>query len=134
MILKNEFNSHPPVILLLRPNDAPPTEKELDNISRFYKAPIKIVEGPLEELLYPGSRFIRLNTNEETPLLQNYMEISKLTDLTVYEVSRIVDWDHKNKFSVSFHIAEFFNNKPASISTLSIDTMKQMHMKYYHYC
>ena len=41
------------------------------------------------------------------------MEISKLTDLTVYEVSRIVDWDHKNKFSVSFHIAEFFNNKPA---------------------
>ena len=41
------------------------------------------------------------------------MEISKLTDLTVYEVSRIVDWDHKNKFNVSFHIAEFFNNKPA---------------------
>ena len=83
-----------------------------------------------------NDNFMEKNNIQErlSQLTKKDMEISKLTDLTVYEVSRIVDWDHKNKFSVSFHTAEFFNKNLLSISTLSIDTMKQMHMKYYHYC
>ena len=62
-----------------------------------------------------NDNFMEKNNIQErlSQLTKKDMEISKLTDLTVYEVSRIVDWDHKNKFSVSFHIAEFFNNKPA---------------------
>ena len=83
-----------------------------------------------------NDNFMEKNNIQErlSQLTKKDMEISKLTDLTVYEVSRIVDWDHKNKFSVSFSSLNFSTTNLLSISTLSIDTMKQMHMKYYHYC
>ncbi|HCV99597.1 MAG TPA: hypothetical protein DGJ56_09915 [Verrucomicrobiales bacterium] len=72
-----------------------------------------------------NDNFMEKNNIQErlSQLTKKDMEISKLTDLTVYEVSRIVDWDYKNKFSVSFYIAEFFNNKPA----------KHQHTIYRHY-
>ena len=60
-----------------------------------------------------NDNFMEKNSIQErlSQLTKKDMEISKLTDLTVYEVCKIVDWDHKNKFSFSFHIAEFIKQQ-----------------------
>ena len=46
-------------------------------------------------------------------LTKRDMDLSKLMDLTIYEVNRNISWDHKKHHGISFHILEFFNNKPA---------------------
>ncbi len=38
--------------------------------------------------------------------------LSRLADLTIYDVSRIVSWEQKSNYGVSFYVLEHFNNKP----------------------
>ena len=47
-----------------------------------------------------------------TELSRDNENLSRLTDLTIYEVSRVVSWKEKSNYGVSFYVLEHFNNKP----------------------
>ena len=47
-------------------------------------------------------------------LTKRDMDLAKLMDLTIYEVSREIDWSQKKNYGVSFHVLEFYDNKPAN--------------------
>ena len=47
-------------------------------------------------------------------LTKRDMDLAKLMDLTIYEVSREIDWIQKKNYGVSFHVLEFYDNKPAN--------------------
>ena len=46
-----------------------------------------------------------------TELSRDNENLSRLTDLTIYEVSRVVSWKEKSNYGVSFYVLEHFNNK-----------------------
>ena len=45
-------------------------------------------------------------------LSRDDLNLSRLVDLTVYEVSRVVSWDQKRNYGLSFHVLEHFGDKP----------------------
>ena len=47
-------------------------------------------------------------------LTKRDMDLAKLMDLTIYEVSREIDWSQNKNYGVSFHVLEFYDNKPAN--------------------
>ena len=45
-------------------------------------------------------------------LSRDDVNLSRLVDLTIYEVSRVVSWEEKRNYGLSFHVLEHFDNKP----------------------
>ena len=45
-------------------------------------------------------------------LSRDDLNLSRLVDLTVYEVSRVVSWEQKRNYGLSFHVLEHFGDKP----------------------
>ena len=45
-------------------------------------------------------------------LSRNDLNLSRLVDLTVYEVSRVISWEQKQNYGLSFHVLEHFSDKP----------------------
>ena len=45
-------------------------------------------------------------------LSRDDLDLSRLVDITIFGVSRVVLSDKKNNFGVSFQVLEHFNNKP----------------------
>ena len=45
-------------------------------------------------------------------LSRDDLNLSRLVDLTVYEVSRVISWEQKRNYGLSFHVLEHFGDKP----------------------
>ena len=45
-------------------------------------------------------------------LSRDDLNLSRLVDLTVYEVSRVISWEQKQNYGLSFHVLEHFGDKP----------------------
>ena len=45
-------------------------------------------------------------------LSRDDLNLSRLVDLTVYEVSRVISWEQKQNYGLNFHVLEQFSDKP----------------------
>jgi len=45
-------------------------------------------------------------------LSRDDLNLSRLVDLTVYEVSRVISWEQKQNYGLRFHVLEHFSDKP----------------------